>query len=135
MREKRDAEITTTTTTTSCADGMTADTRNIFSETIASGKTWNCSLESKSRAVIQECLLDNGGATNGTLKLSFPDTDNSNPEAILSQYKNALALASSNINSIVNVKEAIGCSYAKCDQRVDILCLYSTQTTTLPPLP
>lgn len=103
---------------------MTAATRIIFNQTIANGKvikfeektkkklkllifqTWDCSLETKAQAVIKECLADNGGATDGTLKLSFSVTDNSTPEAIISQYKNALGLASSNLNSKSDVSSS-----------------------------
>ncbi|CAI2356477.1 unnamed protein product [Caenorhabditis sp. 36 PRJEB53466] len=120
------------TGTTTCADGMTTATRNIFDQTIANGKIWDCTLEAKAQAVIKECLSDNGGATNGTLKLSFSLTDNSTAESIISDSQTALGLAAKNLNSDSDVKEIIGCSYAQCEERVDILCLYSRSATTTP---
>ncbi|EGT59502.1 hypothetical protein CAEBREN_24164 [Caenorhabditis brenneri] len=133
QRLKRAAETITT-----CANGMTTATRNIFLQSVAKGNTWDCALETKAQAVIKQCLTDNGGVTSGTLKLSFPVTGNTTPEAIIQQFQAALQLASSNSNSNSVSKsqgtESIGCSYAKCEQRVDIMCLYS-RSSTVPPLP
>ncbi|CAA92138.2 DUF19 domain-containing protein [Caenorhabditis elegans] len=128
QRVKRDAASTT------CPNGMSVATRNVFDKTVASGKTWDCTLESKAQAVIKECLLDNGGVTNGTLKLSFPVTGSTTPEATIQQFQTALQLASSNSNSKSQITESIGCSYAQCQSRLDILCLFS-HSSTVPPLP
>uniref|UniRef100_A0A1I7U149 Uncharacterized protein n=1 Tax=Caenorhabditis tropicalis TaxID=1561998 RepID=A0A1I7U149_9PELO len=84
---------------------MTTATRNVFLQSVASGNTWDCSLEAKAQAVIKECLADNGGVTNGTLKLSFPITGTTTPEAVVQQFQNALQLASKNSNSEANVKK------------------------------
>ncbi|EFO89897.1 hypothetical protein CRE_07426 [Caenorhabditis remanei] len=111
---------------------MTTATRNIFLQSVAKGNTWDCTLETKAQAVIKECLADNGGVTDGTLKLSFPVTGTTTPEAIIQQFQTALQLASSNSNTKAAGAESMGCSYAKCEQRVDVLCLYSRSTTALP---
>ncbi|CAO4384142.1 unnamed protein product [Caenorhabditis nigoni] len=127
QRSKRAAETT-------CANGMATATRNILLQSVAKGNTWDCTLESKAAAVIKQCLTDNGGVTDGTLKVSFPVTGTTTPEATIQQFQAALQLASSNSNSKAAGAESMGCSYAKCEQRVDVLCLYS-RSTTLPPLP
>ncbi|PIC16976.1 hypothetical protein B9Z55_023384 [Caenorhabditis nigoni] len=113
---------------------MATATRNILLQSVAKGNTWDCTLESKAAAVIKQCLTDNGGVTDGTLKVSFPVTGTATPEATIQQFQAALQLASSNSNSKAAGAESMGCSYAKCEQRVDVLCLYS-RSTTLPPLP
>ncbi|CAI5455985.1 unnamed protein product [Caenorhabditis angaria] len=112
-RVKRDA--------TDCGYGMNQTIRSILDGTLGSGKTWNCSLEQEASVVVQECLTDNGGLNNSTLKLTYTNSNNLTSDEILIQNTVGITVAS---QSISVEALTIGCSSASCDSRVDLLCIY-----------
>ncbi|CAB3400672.1 unnamed protein product [Caenorhabditis bovis] len=74
------------------------------------------------------CLNDNGGVQEGILKISFA-IDQESPETLLRNSEVALNIVTMSFNGTVKgnkgTKKSIGCSYTKCSDRLDVMCMYS----------